>query len=129
VANNTFENVYYPVALVLENNNLGGNCTSAMGFPEDHDFGPGKEACTVNDGCCDKVEHVYVWGNTQTNYGLAIQIEDDAGGLAQDRDYFLRAPSNAQDGFSWAPFRYPHPLVSNVGAPAPPTQVTVEKVP
>ena len=129
VANNTFENVYYPVALVLENNNLGGNCTSAMGFPQDHDFGPGKAACTENDGCCDKIEHVYVWGNAQTNYGLAIQIEDDAGGLAQDRDYFLRAPSNAQDGFSWVPYRYPHPLVSNVGAPAPPTQVTVEKVP
>jgi hypothetical protein len=131
VANNTFENVAYPVALVLENNNIGGNCTAANGYPQDHQFGPGKAACTAGDGCCDKIQHIYVWGNTSTNFLKQIQIEDESpgGGLVQNKDYFLREPTSAQDGFSWLPYRYPHPLISNIGAPNPPTQVSVEKEP
>ena len=131
VTNNTFQNVAYPVALALETHNLGGNCTQANGYPQDHQFGPGKAACTASDGCCDKVQYIYVWGNTSTNFLREIQIEDESpgGGLVQNKDYYLRSPSSAQDGFSWVPYRYPHPLVSNVGAPKPPTDVSVEKVP
>jgi hypothetical protein len=120
ITRNSFENVYYPVALVLENHTIGGKCTSANGYPQDHRFGPGKAACTAGNGCCDKLQHVYVWGNTSKNAGKQdIQIEDTTrGGLARDRDYFLRAPG-AQDGFNWVPYPYPHPIVSTAAKTAP----------
>ena len=45
--------------------------------------------------------------------------------MAEDKDYYLRAPNQSDDGFTWTPYIYPHPLVTNVlkktGSVFPPT--------
>lgn len=116
IANNQIEGFNTGVSLVLENNNIGGLCDSAHGFPQDHAFGP-DTGCTPGDGCCDRVEHMYVWGNTFTNVKNETKLEGQAGGLTEGVDYFWRAPSQHQDGFEWNPYPYPHPLVAGTAAP------------
>jgi hypothetical protein len=33
--------------------------------------------------------------------------------VIEDEDFFLRAPSKELDGFTYQPYTYPHPLVSD----------------
>jgi hypothetical protein len=121
ITNNTFENTYYATSLVLESHNIGGNCDSEHGYPQDHDFGPGTGGCTASDGCCDKIEHIYIWDNNYTNVDTEVLIEDiTGGGLSDNVDYFLRAPTQQQDAFTWTPYIYPHPLVTTDNWPPDP---------
>ncbi|MCW4048002.1 MAG: hypothetical protein NWE99_10680 [Candidatus Bathyarchaeota archaeon] len=53
-----------------------------------------------------KVSQTYIWSNTYTGSSFL----NNRGGYTQNVDYFLRAPTQAQDGFTYAPYTYPHPL-------------------
>lgn len=66
-------------------------------------------------GCRQAPENWYIWDNTcesckEGEFGRTMYCDD--GTLAEDKDYFLREPNSEQDGFSWTPFTYPHPLRS-----------------
>jgi hypothetical protein len=72
------------------------------------------------------VEQLYIWNNTAqladgTPVDFNSRITKFAAGITQDINYFLRAPNQAQDGFTYTPYVYPHPLASGI-APPPPTQ-------
>jgi len=63
------------------------------------------------------VEQFYIWDNTAkltdgTPIDFNSRINNNQAGYVQGVNYFLRAPTQAQDGFSYTPFVYPHPLVS-----------------
>ncbi|MFH0897760.1 MAG: hypothetical protein V1850_06930 [Candidatus Bathyarchaeota archaeon] len=48
---------------------------------------------------------IYIWGNTQTGASAL-----NAGPYTLNVDYFLRAPTQAQDGVTYTPYPYPHQL-------------------
>jgi hypothetical protein len=50
----------------------------------------------------------YIWGNTYTN----CTYISNQGGYAENTDYFLRAPTQAQDGITYTPYQYPNPLTA-----------------
>jgi hypothetical protein len=56
---------------------------------------------------------LWFWDNTfqnvQSEYATVWQSEE---AIQENRDYFLRAPSQALDGFTYIPFPYPHPLTT-----------------
>jgi hypothetical protein len=57
----------------------------------------------------DEVLHnVWIWNNTVSG-GALIRNE---GNFQLNVDYFLRAPNQALDGFTYIPYSYPHPLTS-----------------
>jgi hypothetical protein len=53
-----------------------------------------------------QVKQLYIWDNN-INTGIMV---DNRTNYVQDVDYFLRAPTQTQDGFSYTPYPYPHPL-------------------
>lgn len=110
IYNNTFEDCKNGISLVLEDHNIGGRCSFEDGFPQDHSFGPGTKGCTDSDGCCDKIENIYIWENDFDNVDIEFKTEDAIDGLTKNVDYFLRAPNQTADGFDWTPYPYPHPL-------------------
>jgi hypothetical protein len=65
------------------------------------------------------VSKTYIWGNTVT--GAAFSGVDT--GITLNVDYFTREPTQAQDGFTYTPYSYPHPLTLE-GEPPPPPQNT-----
>jgi hypothetical protein len=54
------------------------------------------------------VNNTYIWGNTHVNSSLL----SNTGGYIENANYFLRAPNQAQDGFIYTPYPYPHPLTT-----------------
>jgi len=48
------------------------------------------------------IHNTYVWNNKCTNC-IALNVRQGT----QNVDYFLRAPSQAQDGFTYTPYKYP----------------------
>lgn len=60
------------------------------------------------DAEVDKVNNMYIWNN---QYSSSTFI-DNNGGYIENVDYFLRAPSQALDGWTYTPYPYPHPLVA-----------------
>jgi hypothetical protein len=54
------------------------------------------------------VNNTYIWNN-QIAGGTLFE---NTGGYVENVNYFLRAPSLTQDGFTYTPYVYPHPLVS-----------------
>jgi len=55
---------------------------------------------------------LWFWDNTFVDISttdIGIVWASDAH-ILEDRDYFLRAPSVAEDGFSYTPYPYPHPV-------------------
>jgi hypothetical protein len=56
----------------------------------------------------ENVHSLYIWGNTMQGGGTLLVDQTIA---QQDVDYFLRAPNQTRDGFSYTPYPYPHPLV------------------
>lgn len=64
-----------------------------------------------------QVKDVYIWGNTLIP--STADLWDAAwGGIAQtsiveNEEFFLRAPSQSLDGFTYTPYTYPHPLVTD----------------
>lgn len=53
-----------------------------------------------------QVQRLYIWGNTMVG-GTLI---NNYAGYTENSNYFLRAPSQQQDGFTYTPYPYPHPL-------------------
>jgi hypothetical protein len=105
ITGNHFDSDSYQIVLYWDSgsSNYGNNCGT----------GPG-ETCgrchTLNcNGCCQAQEKTYIWGND----GSVLEYlggADDC--LIENETYFLRPPNMDDDGFSWAPFTYPHPLRS-----------------
>jgi len=62
------------------------------------------EICMIHD--------LWIWGNTYENIGTPFSSSSDH---QENVDYFLRAPSVAQDGFEYTPYPYPHPLAVEQG--------------
>ena len=52
------------------------------------------------------INQTYIWNN---NLGGGILIHYNADSI-QNVNYFLRAPNLGQDGFTYTPYPYPHPL-------------------
>jgi hypothetical protein len=53
---------------------------------------------------------LYIWGNTYENVATIFRNAD--GYYVENVNYFLRAPSQAQDGFTYSPYQSPHPLTN-----------------
>jgi hypothetical protein len=53
-----------------------------------------------------KISQTYIWSNTYNGSSFL----NNRGGYTQNVDYFLRAPNQQQDGFTYTPYMYPHPL-------------------
>jgi hypothetical protein len=61
------------------------------------------------------VESLYWWNNTvETKNGTQLPSSTyiTAGSYVQNVNYFLRAPDLTDDGFTYTPYTYPHPLVT-----------------
>ena len=72
------------------------------------------------------VEQFYIWNNiAKFSTGAAVdfnsRINNTQPNYVLEKNYFLRAPNQAQDGFTYTPYTYPHPLVSGE---IPPQNVT-----
>jgi len=67
------------------------------------------------------VNQTYLWGNTITG-GV---LYGSSGGYTENVDFFLRAPTQAQDGFTYTSYPYPHPLVG-AGELPPAYTVTIQ---
>ena len=100
-------NVGQAIQLVCESNNNGANCTSGNSYPVDYTY---SDSCAgVDDGCCDKVQDSYIWGNTLTRVDdeLTTYSTCGTGAIAENTDYFMRAPTQLDDGFTWSEYTYP----------------------
>lgn len=60
---------------------------------------------------------IWIWENYYTNSDSSIGTNPGGFSITKDVDYFLRQPNQAQDGFTYTAYPYPHPLVG-----AAPTQ-------
>jgi len=119
ITGNSITDTRHAISLVLEGHNIGSNCNSTNNYPQDHDFPPGIGSCSSGiQGCCDKVEYVYIWDNTYINNNNNLIIEGN--GIEENDEYHLRAPTDANDGLQWVPYTYPHPLVWDYWAPKAP---------
>jgi hypothetical protein len=56
-----------------------------------------------------QVNQLYIWGNT-VSAGKTQFVNSAPATYTQNVNYFLRAPNQAQDGFTYTPYPYPHPL-------------------
>jgi hypothetical protein len=114
ITNNVIENQNIGIEIRLDSGSLGGLCNAANNYLQDHSIAlNNKPACRDTDGCCDKPEYMYIWNNTFVNDPTNISISSGApggGGLTEEQEYFLRAPSQNSDSFTWTPYPYPHPL-------------------
>lgn len=54
------------------------------------------------------INQTYIWNNTYTGCNQIFNYNPSV--IALNANYFLRAPSQAQDGFTYTPYSYPHPL-------------------
>lgn len=108
----------------------GGSGTS--GYPCRHQSGWGKESA---DGRTQEPSPVYWWGNRDSS-GAALSLSYDVSPwFLANRDYCNSNPSQPcgrKGSWSYAAYRYPHPLQSGSGtgtpsaAPLPPTNLTVQ---
>jgi hypothetical protein len=111
ITGNTIKNFKYGIELVLEQHSNGPRCNQEYGWPNDQSY---TGACIgTTDGCCDKPTDWWIWDNTyidiqQKNFSVS---DLSGGGIAENREYFMREPSQQLDSFKWIPFTYPHPLV------------------
>ena len=55
------------------------------------------------------VNKLYVWENT-VSAGKTQFVNGAPASYTENVNYFLRAPNQAQDGFTYTPYTYPHPL-------------------
>jgi len=66
-----------------------------------------------------KINGYWIWGNTFTNVATNFSAPgNDPWPIRENIEYFLRAPSQAQDGFTYTPIAYPFPFsqygISNI---------------
>jgi hypothetical protein len=68
--------------------------------------------------CRDQIHDMWLWNNHLINCGAytLFDANNAAYYIQENRDFFLRAPTPEQDGFTYTPFPYPHYLVT--GDPA-----------
>jgi hypothetical protein len=57
-----------------------------------------------------RLNGVWIWGNNYMNCTTQLTLMPGAFTITENVEYFLRAPSQAQDGFTYTPYVYPHPL-------------------
>lgn len=57
-----------------------------------------------------RINQVWVWSNTYTDVANSYVNYSDYYPVRQDIEFFLRAPTQGQDGFVYTPYPYPHPL-------------------
>jgi hypothetical protein len=55
------------------------------------------------------IHDLWIWGNT-VSAGKTPFVDGTDGNRTLNVDYFLRAPTLGQDGFTYTPYPYPHPL-------------------
>jgi hypothetical protein len=126
ITENTFTDFRHAISLVLEGHNIGANCNAANNYPQDHDFPPGIDTCSFGtQGCCDKVEFIYIWDNSYVSNYNNLLIEGN--GIEENDEYYLRAPNINEDGLSWVPYTYPHPMVYEYWPPDPPENLRYKK--
>lgn len=73
----------------------------------------GTELCDFDwsvDYPATNIHNTYVWNNTVSGASLFIANQGTI-----NVDYFLRAPTLVNDGFSYTPYTYPHPLAVDQG--------------
>lgn len=59
------------------------------------------------------IEQSYIWNNTATNASSEFTASGNSNHTPTENvDYFLRAPNQSQDGWTYTTYPYPHPLVS-----------------
>jgi hypothetical protein len=86
---------------VIFNNSIINCGTNGIGLTNDGGLVPD---ASLNE---TRTQDVFVWGNIFQN--VPNQITTD-GSVILNTDYFLRQPHLAQDGFTYTPYPYPHPL-------------------
>jgi hypothetical protein len=85
-------------------------------------------------GCLQMLENWFIWDN-ETISGRSIyeyKNRNCDNCLAEGSGYVTRAPTEELDGFTWTPYTYPHPLVSDGAIPSRnsrPTAKPTEKSP
>jgi len=60
-----------------------------------------------------KLHDYWIWSNTFTNSLSTVHTVPNDFPITLDVDYFLRAPNQTLDGFSYSPYPYPHPLTQS----------------
>jgi hypothetical protein len=67
-----------------------------------------------------KLHGVWIWGNTYvTSSGITTydpqtpNLVPNYFSITLETDFWLRAPNMAQDGFTYTPYPYPHPLTQS----------------
>jgi len=105
------------------NNQLNGNSIAgALGFAMrggggaiyDNTFSNFQDAIRIlrdNDYAIIPLSQLYIWSNNFVNTDNQINNYDHV--YDQNVHYFLREPNQAQDGFTYTPYPYPHPLTTS----------------
>jgi hypothetical protein len=57
-----------------------------------------------------RLNGVWIWDNNYVNCPTQLTLMPGAFTITQNVEYFLRSPNQAQDGFTYIPYPYPHPL-------------------
>ena len=83
--------------------------------------------CT--NGVCEGPQKFWVWnetcpsnawGGSEVGIGcFNISNNECPGALQQNREFFLRAPDTAGDGFTYTPYTYPYPVAASSGVKIP----------
>jgi hypothetical protein len=95
----------------------------------------------------DQIHDMWIWDNTLIDIGYdpsdpdyeddlsnpnrsivsgVLLYANEAGRLIQlDRDFYMRSPSPAQDGFDYEPYIYPHPLTKDLTLRGAPTDQAI----
>jgi len=59
-----------------------------------------------------RTRNVWIWNNNYVNCETQVGTAPNAFPIRENIEYFLRAPTQAQDGFTYVPYQYPFPLTS-----------------
>jgi hypothetical protein len=57
-----------------------------------------------------RLHDLWVWNNTCVNVATPFSTSPGSFSITEGVDYWIRAPTQALDGFSYASYPYPHPL-------------------
>ncbi len=107
-------------AIKIDGNSGSGGCTNCT-----HLY-----AYPCSNGVCQGLMQWWVWGESCSG-GNCFGTEYDtcSGCLRENKEYYLRAPSQQLDGFTYTPYTYPHPLTltgsGDTTPPSAPSGVTV----
>jgi len=104
-------------AAMVWGNRISG-CNTAVNFVSDM----GQSSILASKGC-------YCWANIYANNNVDLNKSNTNPSQPRlDIDFFERAPNQAQDGFTYIPYVYPHPLVSGVQPPTRP-RLSIDSIP